>query len=109
MFLKIVESILGEFQILKNSQVKMTEIFIQTIPNNTSTQEKANIWVQRYRNSYFIDQELNLHVLTVPLIKVTKELQNKQISRDQKAKHKKLAWALYSQEEACKTFQERLE
>ena len=79
-----------------------------------SIKEKIEISVVRYNFNYFLETNLedlgNMPEIILPLQYVTRDLYNKHITKDQKAKTKKLSWVLkHKNEEFCTEFKEKYE
>ena len=83
----------------------------EKLNSDFTIKEKIEISVIRYDWNYFLEMDLSqiyLPEVVKPLQYVTKEMYNKCISKDQKAKSKKLSWVLKNQnEEFCADFREK--
>ena len=74
-------------------------IFFKRISSRFTIREKIEFAAFKYNNNYFLDQEpseiTNLpNEIVRPLVKITKDNLNEAVSRDHRAKTKKLAWVM---------------
>ena len=74
-------------------------VFFKPISSRFTIREKIEFAAYKYNNNYFLDQEpseiTNLpNEIVRPMCKITKDNLNEAVSRDQRAKTKKLAWVL---------------
>jgi hypothetical protein len=85
----------------------------QKLNSSYTIKEKIEISVIRYDYNYFLETNLEavfLPKIILPLQFVTRELYNKYISKDQKAKSKKLSWVLKNQhQDFCAEFRHKYE
>lgn len=86
---------------INNSFTKTDKIF-NKVNSSFTIKEKIEIFVIRYDYNYFLEVDLNqlcLPEVILPIQYVTRDLYNKNITKDQKAKSKKLSWMLKNQDQ----------
>lgn len=98
--------------IISNSMTSIdSEKLFEKLNSSFTIKEKIEISVIRYDYNYFLESSLEgcfLPRIVLPLQYVTRELYNKHISKDQKAKTKKLSWVLKNKdEEFCTEFRQK--
>lgn len=91
----------------------MTKAF-PNFPKAFLTKDKIAILMKRFENKYFLDVELDdidpsLDRLVKPNVKITKDILDREVNRDQRAKHKKVYWVLHNDAEYCDDFKFNLE
>jgi hypothetical protein len=85
----------------------------EKLNSSFTIKEKIEVSVIRYDYNYFLEtnlEEILLPKIILPLQFVTRDLYNKYVSKDQKAKSKKLSWVLKNQhQEFCAEFRHKYE
>lgn len=90
----------------------MTKLF-KDIPKHISLKEKVDILAQRHENNYFLEIEPdeiseNLSEFVRPMCKVTKKTLDSSVTRDIRAKIKKIHWVLNRDDEFTHDFKDKL-
>ncbi|RNA16284.1 hypothetical protein BpHYR1_034945 [Brachionus plicatilis] len=90
----------------------MTKLF-KDIPKHLSLREKVDILTQRHENNYFIDiepDEISQHLseFVRPVCKVSKKVLDSCVTRDIRAKIKKIHWVVNRDDEFTHDFKEKL-
>jgi hypothetical protein len=85
-------------------------------PTGATMKERIDIWVIRHDNNFFLDkdpQEITIaHELDdfiKPYYRVTKQLLNKHVTVDKRAKINKVSWVLKRDEEFAREFKQKYE
>ncbi|CAF1129980.1 unnamed protein product, partial [Brachionus calyciflorus] len=91
----------------------MTDQVFNAIPRHYLVRDKIDILIKRHRNNYFLDQnqddiDQNLDELVRPKSMVTEQNLNKSVSRDYRAKIRKVDWVLKCNEPFATPFKENI-
>lgn len=94
--------------------MEQTTALFPKIPLNLTLREKIEIILERHENNYFLNQDLGeiedyITEIVKPNFKVTEELLNKYLTRDSRAKIKKLYWVTRNNEDFAYVFNSNID